>query len=142
MKATVRRSDFFYRTSSIDFRIEIFDLRFYFESWANIGKKFRNLRLDKMGAYSRKFSKFVKTKTMTSQAVKLSLIDWLIHLNDDKLISEVQSIRKKDFVKSYEASLKPFTEEELLSRIAQSEDDFKNGRTTSLEHFRREIDKW
>ena len=79
---------------------------------------------------------------MTSQSLKLSLIDWLIHLNDEKLIEEVQSIRKKDFVKSYEASLKPFTEEEFLSRIAQSEDDFKNGRTTSLEDLIKDIDKW
>ena len=39
---------------------------------------------------------------MTSQSLKLSLIDGLIHLNDEKLISEVQSIRKKDFVRSLE----------------------------------------
>ena len=79
---------------------------------------------------------------MNSQSLKLSLIDWLIHLNDDKLIDEVQSIRKKDFVKNYESTLKPFTEEELLSRIAKSEDDFKNGRITSLENFIKEAGKW
>ncbi|TSA49883.1 MAG: hypothetical protein D4R43_03185 [Sphingobacteriales bacterium] len=79
---------------------------------------------------------------MNAQALKLTLIDWLIHLNDEKLIAEVQSIRKKDFVKSYEAALKPMTEAELLQRIERSEDDFKNGRTTSLENFIKEADKW
>jgi hypothetical protein len=79
---------------------------------------------------------------MNPQSLKLSLIDWLIHLNDEKLINEVQSIRKKDFVNHYEAGLKSFSKEEILKRIEASEEDFKNNKTISLEDFIAETDKW
>ena len=79
---------------------------------------------------------------MDASTLKLSLINWLINLKDEKIINEVQAIRKKDFVKNYEANLKPLTEAEFLKRIEQSENNFQNGRVTSLEDIIKESDSW
>ena len=79
---------------------------------------------------------------MNTHTLKLSLIDWLIHLKDEKLINEVQSIRKKEFVKNYEASLKPFSEEEFEKRVLAAEEDIKYGRTTSFDDFVKESESW
>ena len=79
---------------------------------------------------------------MNLHTLKLSLIDWLIHLKDENLINEVQAIRKKEFVKKYEASLKPFSEEEFKERILAAEEDIKYGKTTLFEDYLRESENW
>lgn len=79
---------------------------------------------------------------MNIQAIKLSLIEWLVKLKDEKTIQELQAIREKEFVKNYEKNLKPFTEEEFSGRMKASEEDIKYGRTISLEDFAKEADNW
>ncbi len=73
---------------------------------------------------------------------KLSLIEWLAALNDEAIINKVEEIRKSTFIKKYEDSLKPLTEDQLLKRIQASEDDIKNGRTSTLEDIEKESENW
>ena len=75
---------------------------------------------------------------MNLHSAKLSLIDWLIHLSDENLLKEVQSVRNKEFVKEYEKQLKPFSEEELKKRVMASEEDIKYNKTTLLEDYFKE----
>lgn len=79
---------------------------------------------------------------MNIQAIKLSLIEWLIQVKDEKIINEMQSIREKEFVGKYKKSLKPFSEAEFTERVMASEEDIKYGRTTSLEDFVKESENW
>ncbi|HKR04763.1 MAG TPA: hypothetical protein VJY62_08995 [Bacteroidia bacterium] len=79
---------------------------------------------------------------MNLHTLKLSLIDWLIHLKDENLINEVQSIRKKEFVKRYESSLKPFSEEEFKERVMAAEEDIKYGKVTSFDDYLKESENW
>lgn len=69
---------------------------------------------------------------------KLSLIEWLAALNDESIINKVEEIRKSTFIKKYEDSLKPLTEDQLRKRIQASEDDIKYGRTSTLEDIEKE----
>jgi hypothetical protein len=79
---------------------------------------------------------------MNVQAIKLGLIEWLVRLQDEKTIKELQTIREKEFVRDYERSLKPFTEKEFSDRVRASEEDIKYGRTISLEDFVKESEGW
>jgi hypothetical protein len=79
---------------------------------------------------------------MNVQSVKLSLIEWLVRLQDEKTIRELQSFREKEFVKDYEKGLKPFSEKEFAERMRVSEEDIKYNRTISLEDFVKESEKW
>jgi len=79
---------------------------------------------------------------MNLHTLKLSLIDWLIHLKDENLINEIQTIRKKEFIKKYEAGLKPFSEEEFRQRVLAAEEDIKYGRTSSFDDYMKESENW
>ena len=79
---------------------------------------------------------------MNIEAVKLSLIEWLAGLRDEKIIKPLQSIREKEFVQDYEKSLKPFSEKQFADRVQASEEDIKYGRTVSLEDFAKESENW
>ena len=70
---------------------------------------------------------------------KLSLIEWLAALNDESIINKVEEIRKSTFIKKYEDSLKPLTEDQLRKRIQASEDDIKYGRTSTLEDIEKNL---
>lgn len=79
---------------------------------------------------------------MNLHTIKLSLIDWLIHLKDEKLISEIQAIRKKEFLQNYESGMKPFSEEEFKQRVLAAEEDIRYGRTASFEDYFKESENW
>ena len=59
---------------------------------------------------------------------KLSLIEWLASLKDESIIQQIEEIRKLSFIKKYESSLKPMTNEELIASIQVAEADLKYGR--------------
>ena len=78
---------------------------------------------------------------MNLHTIKLGLIDWLIHLKDERLINELQSIRKKELIKKYEAEAKPFSDEDFKLRMMAAEEDIKYGRTTSMDDYLNEQEK-
>lgn len=49
-----------------------------------------------------------------------------------RLLGLSDSVEEDDFVKKYEASLKPMTKQELIERALEAEEDFKAGRYLQL----------
>jgi hypothetical protein len=76
---------------------------------------------------------------MDSQSIKLSLIQWLLQL-DDKTLLKVDTIRKS--TASDEYAHKPMTKKELETRALASEEDIANGRIISIEDLEKEIKTW
>ena len=75
---------------------------------------------------------------MDIQSEKLHLIEWLVRLNDIKIIQEIKAIKKetdKDLFKRY-------TDQDLVNRAEVSLEDINAGRTTKLAEFKTEIESW
>lgn len=78
---------------------------------------------------------------MNIEAKKLGLIEWIAALNDERILSQIEFFKNKVSSPTFNPS-KKMTYEELISELNQSENDFKNGRTVSLEELKEEIKKW
>jgi len=78
---------------------------------------------------------------MNIESKKLGLIEWIAALNDEHILSQIDFFRKKTSSPSFNPS-KKMTYEELISELNQAEEDFKNGRTISIEELKKEIKKW
>jgi hypothetical protein len=78
---------------------------------------------------------------MNIEAKKLSLIEWIATLNDERILSQIDFFRKKTTTPTFNPS-KKMTYEELVSELKLAEEDFKNGRTISIAELKKEIKKW
>lgn len=72
---------------------------------------------------------------MNLQARKLDLIEYLIQLDDEKIIHRIESIVD-------EVKLKPFSQEELISRAKQSNADYQSGKFKTQEQLNTESKLW
>ena len=63
---------------------------------------------------------------MDLQTRKLNLISYLAQLQDENFLRKIENFILSK--KQIDADLKPFTEDELIARIKESEEDFKNGK--------------
>lgn len=70
---------------------------------------------------------------MSIQTEKLRLIEWLIKVQDQKILEALIAFRKKTEVDNYESNLKPMSIEELASRIEASNRDIEEGRVHDIE---------
>lgn len=71
---------------------------------------------------------------------KLNIIEYLIHLQDEKLFSKIESlIQNKADDRS---TIKPFTREQLLERAKKSNEDYITGRVTTQEELEIQSEKW
>ena len=86
------------------------------------------------------FCKFEKMKLMDLQTRKLNLISYLAQLQDEKFIERIEKfvLRKQ----KNETDFKPFTVDELIRRIEQSENDFKNGNIKTQDELERLSANW
>ncbi len=77
---------------------------------------------------------------MNLQTRKLNLIAYLAQLQDEIFFEKIEKyiLKKAD---KYDP-LKPFTIEELISRIEESEQDFENGRFKSQEDLEKTSSNW
>ena len=75
---------------------------------------------------------------MNLQAEKLQLIEWLIGLQDVKILEALNKMRRANEVAAYEASLKPMTVEELIARAKESDKAIEEGRVYDIEDILRE----
>lgn len=77
---------------------------------------------------------------MDLQTRKLNLISYLAQLQDEKFIEKIEKfiLRKQE----NEVDFKPFTVDELIRRIEQSENDFKNGKFKTQDELERLSAKW
>lgn len=76
---------------------------------------------------------------MNTAEKKLDLITWLAELNDSEILEELDRIKKRSTIERYQKSLQPMSSEELRESLAESEEDYRNGRIISQEELKRRI---
>lgn len=76
---------------------------------------------------------------MTIAEKKVDLISWLSTLQDEEILDQLESIRKKAAVEKYQKSLLPMFMEEFENRVAESEEDLRAGRIISQEELKKRI---
>lgn len=78
---------------------------------------------------------------MDLQTRKLNLITYLAQLQDENFFAKIENyILGK--AKSEETEFKPFSVDELITRIEKSEDDFKNRRFKTQEELEKISANW
>lgn len=76
---------------------------------------------------------------MNTAEKKLDLITWLAELNDSEVLEQLDQIKKRSIVERYQKTLQPMSSEELRESLAESEEDYRNGRIISQEELERRI---
>ncbi|SEF83422.1 hypothetical protein [Algoriphagus boritolerans] len=76
---------------------------------------------------------------MTIAEKKIDLISWLSNLQDEEILDQLESIRKKTVLDTYQKTLFPMSMEEFENRVAEAEDDIKAGRFISQEELKNRI---
>ncbi len=80
---------------------------------------------------------------MDLQTRKLNAIEYLIGLQDEKVFSKIEStILQSQKHGHRKVSLKPFTQEELLKRAEQSNNDYLLGNVKTQEELEKESETW
>jgi hypothetical protein len=69
----------------------------------------------------------------------LMSISWLSRLQDEEILDQLESIRKKAVLGHFQTSLSPMTMEELADREAEGEEDFNEGGIISQEELKKRI---
>ena len=64
---------------------------------------------------------------MNLETRKLNLITYLAQLKDEQFFEKIENYILRKIEKEDHSKFKPFTVEELISRIEKSEEDFNNG---------------
>ena len=77
---------------------------------------------------------------MDLQTRKLNLISYLAQLQDENFIDRIEKfiLRKQESG----SDMKPFTIDELIDRIQQSENDYKMGNIKSHEELEKLSENW
>ena len=79
---------------------------------------------------------------MNFETRKLNLITYLAQLQDEIFFEQIENYILKRFDKEDHSEFRPFTSEELISRIETSEQDFKSGKFTSQEDLEKLSANW
>ncbi|MBP7174138.1 MAG: hypothetical protein KBA33_08760 [Cloacibacterium sp.] len=79
---------------------------------------------------------------MDLQTRKLNLITYLAQLQDESFFEKIEKYIFTKVGKEKIEELKPFTVEELLSRIEKSEQDFISGNYKSQEDLEKVSSNW
>jgi len=75
---------------------------------------------------------------MDLQARKYSLIEYLIALKDETILKKIEAA----FFNIKESKLEKFTQQDLLNRAIQSNDDYLSGNFKTQEQLEIESEKW
>lgn len=75
---------------------------------------------------------------MSLQARKLSLIEYLISLKDEKLFKKIEN----SVLELKDSKLPVFTENELILRAEEANLDYQNGNFSTQEELEKEIKNW
>ena len=78
----------------------------------------------------------------TLQARKLNLIEEFLRINDEQVISDLESLINKEKIKSYERELVPMTIEEFYCNINQSVREIESGQFITHEELLESIKEW
>ena len=78
---------------------------------------------------------------MDLQTRKLSLIEYLIHINDEDLLSKIEILVSKNLKKN--ANIYPvLTKEDLIERANESNEDYKSGKIISQNQLEKDSEIW
>lgn len=70
---------------------------------------------------------------MDLQARKLNLIEYLLHITDEKVFDKIESLIKGNEPQD------PFTQEEMIARAQKANEDFEAGRVLTTEELEEEM---
>ncbi len=79
---------------------------------------------------------------MTLEARKFHLIEFLVALRDESVVSKVENLLREERIKAYESSLKPMSAKELQKRALASEKDIKEGNLIDIDDLEKEMGDW
>ncbi len=74
---------------------------------------------------------------MDMKARKLDMIEYLLHLTDEKLMDKIEAL-----IKSGHIAKNPFTQDEMIARAEEANEDYKAGRTLNLDQLDDEMKSW
>ena len=80
--------------------------------------------------------------TQNLKTDKLDLMGWIYSVQDVSIIEALKKIQQTAVLSTYEKSLKPMTQQELVSRAEAANKAISNDQTTSQESLRNEIKNW
>jgi len=72
---------------------------------------------------------------MNLQARKLDLIEYLIQINDEKVVNQIERL-------IVQPKRIPFSQVELISRTNQSKLDYQSGKIKTQEHLEADSRRW
>jgi len=79
---------------------------------------------------------------MTIQTRKLHLIEEFLRIDDEGIISKVESLIREEKRNKYENKLKPMSMDEFHEMIDQARCDSQEGRVISHQDLKRKIKTW
>ena len=83
---------------------------------------------------------------MDIQLEKIKIIQRLAEVEEEwvlrgiKRLLGISEVAEDEFVKKYEANLKPMSKQELVDRALEAEEDFKAGRFVELESYLKSVE--
>ena len=83
-----------------------------------------------------------KSEIMDIQVRKFNLIEYLIGLKDESILSKIESTIFNEKKVIAERDFEPFTQEQLLGRAKKSNDDYIAGRIKTQEQLEKESANW
>jgi len=79
---------------------------------------------------------------MDIQARKLHLIQEVLRVADEELITKLEKLLRIERKKRLDKELAPMTLKEFNEIVDNSEDDFKNGKVIEAHNLLNQIDSW
>lgn len=83
-----------------------------------------------------------RIKEMNIQAKKLVLIEELLRISDESLITKLESLIKQEKKKSQEEELKPMSLNEFHEMIDRAKRDSDAGRVISHNELKKKVKAW
>jgi hypothetical protein len=83
-----------------------------------------------------------KEGKMDIQARKLHLIQEVLRVADEELITKLEKLLRIERKKRLDKELAPMTLKEFNEIVDNSEDDFKNGKVIEAHNLLNQIDSW
>jgi hypothetical protein len=79
---------------------------------------------------------------MDLQTRKLNLIQDLLHVGNEEVVTKLEKVLKTERKTRFEKSLAPMSEEEFNRSIDNSESDIKNDRMTTARDLKNDVASW
>lgn len=78
---------------------------------------------------------------MDLQTRKLEVIGHLINIHDEKLFEKIETVINESFIQENKI-FKQFTQQQLINRAEEANQDYRSGRIISQEDLEKESERW